>query len=183
MDDAGITHGATLGKLLLIGGAKGVTILRRRSDGSYTHLGHSLPVPAVQFRLVNEPLPVASAKTSVDLSDADTAELVAKRLEADGELHINPGAVTNAITDAVMGTLLGTMREQATAHNRFWQPFMVRYALRLYNGMTIHASAPVLMTPMAGYPWWGCRMRASTARCSLFRPHPTSACCRGAAWR
>lgn len=58
----------------------------------------------------------------------------------------------HALSDAVYGSLLSFVNEYVTGENRFYQPFFVRYAFRLYDGGYAWHSAPVLMVPTSTIP-------------------------------
>lgn len=55
-------------------------------------------------------------------------------------------------TTAIYGAVLAKMAETATKKGKFWQPFFVRYAYKLYDGSYVWHSAPVLMLPTTHTP-------------------------------
>lgn len=56
-----------------------------------------------------------------------------------------------SLSNAVMGALNKFLVE-ASSVNRFVQPLMLRWALRLFDGSYVHHSAPVLMVPNSAAP-------------------------------
>lgn len=148
------TIATTMGNLLIVGGKEGIHILRRDPDtGIYQSFGASLPLPSMRFRLVREPMPADSVTTVADLCDADTAAIVSDRLSQSGGTSLRISAqgptapAAMSLSNAVYSALYTAVRTHITAHNRFWQPFFVRYALRLCNGSVTAASPPVLLIP------------------------------------
>ncbi len=51
----------------------------------------------------------------------------------------------------LMGFVNKFVNEQTSEHSRFIYPFLIRYAVRLYDGSYLNLSQPVLMMPNTGY--------------------------------
>lgn len=147
-----------LGNFLVLLCPDGMRFLRRFNDSdgltSYSTIGFGPQAPEMEFRLVREPMAAVQAPIEVDLGNAETADIVGKRIERGSALSLaatgrSAEAVAN-LTDAVNAALNKAVDCYATSLNRFCEPFMVRYALRLYDGTSVCQSAPVLMMPSAG---------------------------------
>ncbi len=54
--------------------------------------------------------------------------------------------------DEVLAKILPDINKYITSKGRFYQPFFIRYALKLYDGSYAQHSAPVLMLPTVGVP-------------------------------
>lgn len=56
-----------------------------------------------------------------------------------------------ASVNSVMG-IVNERRNKVREDNRFVEPFFVRYGLRMYDGVIVYASAPILMVPNSDIP-------------------------------
>lgn len=150
-----------MGNFLILLCPDGMRLLRRAessADGAprYTSLGRGPVAPEVEFRLVREPMASVRSSIEVGLGNDETAEFVAGRISRGSALSLNAhgkhGEAVANLTEAVNAALNVAADTYAASVNRFCQPFLVRYALRLYDGTTVCQSAPVMMTPQACVP-------------------------------
>lgn len=105
-------------------------------NGIYKELGTELPFVQLQFGLQSKR---GTEISQIFVRDAyhngDVGETVAQRE------NVKEG-VDRAIT---------LVRAGASKNGRFVEPFLVRYAVRLFDGTYIHHSSPVLMQPHGEY--------------------------------
>lgn len=136
-------------------------------DGTYNSLGKRPPAVDIEFNL-NEVLFTHLVKTDIAVSDSEQAAVfkwnnswVRGSGGADGgSSTIGPttGSIReapeffHALSNAVYGSLLSFVNENVTHKNRFYQPFFIRYAFRLYDGGYAWHSVPVLMIPTSTIP-------------------------------
>lgn len=124
-------------------------LLYKASERKYVVLGDHLPEMSLSFGLVAFPqcysqLDGGSGEkygaftVSFDAVDEATFKDVEKELS-----ETNQGKVT----EQVMAKVNKFVKEAGTDKNRFFYPFFVRYAYRLYDGSLTMHSAPVLMVP------------------------------------
>lgn len=116
-------------------------------DGQYKYLGKRLPEINMAFSLKGFPL----------LYSKYGEEKEVKHMTLDSNLFSdNDGNYTTTllskenkkiITENVMAAVNKFVQEETIEKERFLFPFFVRYAYKLYDGNTIMASAPILMTP------------------------------------
>lgn len=147
---------ARMGATVIVPTAGGLRYLRWTGAG-YADLGDSLPAVDVEFRLVRESMTVVQTRIVIDLGDSITAAAVARGVSGEhprvrlgaSERH---AAALGAMDDAVKAALLTAARGRVTARGRFWQPFLVRTALRLFDGSVTAHTPPVLMWPSAVPP-------------------------------
>ncbi|MCM1110542.1 MAG: hypothetical protein NC336_04990 [Clostridium sp.] len=156
IDDPEIGSAASLGNFLIVAGSRGIHIFRRDSGGDYETVGISVEAPPIRFRLVSEAMPVVNQRVTIDLGDQETAALLERRLEKGGSFNVGRGenmaAASISLSDTVAGETLLAIRDYITSRGRFHHPFLVRYALRLYDGSTVSQSGPVMMLPSATVP-------------------------------
>lgn len=104
-------------------------------DGSYLSLGN---MPVVDMNVMIN----SAAQTSAELFDISLPEAISDKLHVSSN-NISP------LSDAVMAAV-----NKAVKENSFSQPFLLRYALRLYDGTLTHHSSPILIRPGFGeYPF------------------------------
>ena len=85
-------------------------------------------------------------------SSSDPISLIIEQgIEERVEIQSKIITYTPEAVNAVGGIINAMINEEATVKNRFIYPFFVRYALRLYDGSNIRASAPCLMIPNSDY--------------------------------
>lgn len=111
-------------------------------DGQYRDLGAELPTPHLQLGLsyADEKVITLSADiwTGWTYAPDRTPE---RNREKEFDDIFNP-----------LFAQLNPITRQFARDNEFCQPFLLRYALRLYDGSLIKHSAPILMLPTDGYP-------------------------------
>ncbi len=108
-------------------------------DDAYKYLGNHLPQLFLSFGLQGHPRVFSRSN-----SDEGRIKLSFDSMAYDEEY---PEEQQKKITSAVMAKVNKFVAQQGEQQGRFVQPFLVRYALRLYDGnLTMH-SAPVLMNP------------------------------------
>lgn len=118
--------------------------------GTYRHLGTKPPFVTMEFAIVEkERLQHTSA--SEPFANSLTVSLPIgnggrNSLHLDANKKYDPGKAAE-IDNAVMGYLNGLVAEKVNSKGRFYQPFFVRYAFRLFDGTYAWHSAPVLMLP------------------------------------
>lgn len=125
--------------------------LWKEVDGKfkYQYLGNHLPEIYLSFGLQGHPRVFSK-------SDEDTSQI---KLSFDSMEFGNayPDEQKSYITSKVMAKVNKFVAEQGEQRGRFIQPFLVRYALRLYDGSLVMHSAPVLMNPGTNsnpIVWW-----------------------------
>ena len=115
-------------------------------DGGYKYLGDHIPEFGLQFRLKREERHISkSIVFGAQLNYANptsTPERQARYYISTGTGH--EGDV-QTVTNNIYGFIEDTMQKEGRDKNRFFYPFFVRYALRLYDGSYTNFSAPILM--------------------------------------
>lgn len=108
----------------------------------YLSLGNKIPEPKLSFSLDNT------------FVYSDTYEYVINDSSAQRRwkdyVKANPSAFSSEdktpYNNALVGQLNKLMAEKVTGEGKFNMPFFVRYAVRLFDSLTLH-SAPILMLP------------------------------------
>lgn len=112
-------------------------------DGSYALLGDHLPNVDISFGLVGHPRLYSQSDGSKSTFDV-VFEVPASNYAS--TVPTEDGA--KQLTSQVMAKVNKFVREQTIDKGRFCFPFLVRYALRLYDGTSLVChSAPILMRP------------------------------------
>ncbi|MDE5811221.1 MAG: hypothetical protein K2H61_02805 [Muribaculaceae bacterium] len=112
-------------------------ILWRAEDQAYKYLGNQLPQPVLSFGL----------QSSYDGYEEDEITLT-RRLKSDSNTSLREFDLefTNSLSDAALAAV-NKFVANVHGNGKFVFPFLVRYALRLYDGTLARHSAPVLMIP------------------------------------
>lgn len=134
-------HINAVGNTLLIFSSDEISYLLWK-DGEYTNLGNHLPNIEMSFGLIGRP-------RFYSVSDASKKTFnISFNGISEGEFY-NTWSEENKtkITEQVMAKVNKFLREQSIDKGRFALPFLVRYALRLYDGSLVCHSAPILMSP------------------------------------
>lgn len=137
----GVSHVDAVGNTLMVFTTTAIVYYLWKSEG-YKKLGDSLPDIQISFGLIGRP-------RLYSVSDDSKATFT---ISFDGidENDIN-GTFSEAnkskITSQVMAKVNKFIVQQTVNKGRFCFPFLVRYALRLYDGTLTGHSAPVLMNP------------------------------------
>ena len=112
-------------------------------DGSYALLGNHLPNVNISFGLVGHPRLYSQSDGS-----KSTFDVVFEVPEINPTSAIPTEDGVKQLTSQVMAKVNKFVREQTIDKGRFCFPFLVRYALRLYDGTSLVChSAPILMRP------------------------------------
>lgn len=105
-------------------------------EGEYVALGSKPAMPRISFG-VQQVSKLGSRTKYIDIL-RDFVESV-RTTDADEKAEIKK------LTDAVYGHLLSEVADNVSAEGYFYQPFYVRYALRMFDGSYMMHSSPVLM--------------------------------------
>ena len=136
-----ISHVDAIGNTLLVFTSKAI-IYYLWKDNAYKELGDALPDIQISFGLTGRP-------RLYSISD-DSKSTFTISFDGIAENDIN-GTFSEAnktkITSQVMAKVNKFIAQQTINKGRFCFPFLVRYALRLYDGTLTGHSAPVLMNP------------------------------------
>ncbi|MBR6630497.1 MAG: hypothetical protein IKK89_00960 [Alistipes sp.] len=110
-------------------------------DGAYKSLGNHIPEVSVSFGLVGHP-------RLYSLSDESKSRFTISFSISDDALH-NEFSESNktTVTEQIMAKVNKFVAQETVNKGRFCFPFLVRYALRLYDGSLVYHSAPILMNP------------------------------------
>lgn len=120
-------------------------------NSQYSYLGDRLPFIGIEFDVRKY---AEFSSTETDLFENISRMLSNRILKIAG----NPGSVVtnnpiedkealSKFTEAVYGQVLKLTSQKITSQGLFYQPFMVRYALRMYDDSYVMHSSPVLMLP------------------------------------
>lgn len=125
-------------------------------DEKYIDLGSKLPFVGIEFDMDESrskyTKEVTDIFTEVPLSigfrvgegGAFTSEIE--------ETSENRKAALKSMSEAIYGLVLKETKDNVTKQGLFYQPMMVRYALKMYDGTYMMHSAPVLMLPTVCIP-------------------------------
>lgn len=130
-------------------------------DNSYAHLGTQLPEVQMQFGLQQ------FCNLGVDTVEFPVTEemqaFLSKSMHQGGSGTHAPTSGSykdevqhfrELLSDAVYGTLFKVINDRIDEKGLlFYQPFFIRYALRLFDGTYVRHSAPILMLPSSVPPW------------------------------
>lgn len=108
-------------------------------EGAYKYLGNHLPQVFLSFGLQGHPRGLSTSYPDdgpIDIS-----------FDSMSPYEEYPEEQQKIITSAVMAKVNKFTAKEGEQKGRFIQPFLVRYALRLYDGSLTMHSAPVLMNP------------------------------------
>ena len=116
-------------------------------DDKYNYLGNKLPEINLTFSLKGFPLLYSVYDKSKSLIEVKLKDSIF--IDNNGKYTTEKFSEDNKklITDAIMAAVNKFIQEETIEMERFLFPFFVRYAYRLYDGNTVMASAPILMTP------------------------------------
>lgn len=126
-------------------------------NDSYIDLGSAIPRINLEFglRSVYNGLSFTVNIGDIPTSDRNTVEnLFNSGSGASSQTHgRNLSTETNEkISNALFGGFLRLVGSYCLKNNYFYQPFFVRYALRMYDGAHISLSPPILLCPYSGTP-------------------------------
>lgn len=142
---------AIVGNTLAIASDDGLSYVLY-SNGEYKYLGDRPPFVSIDFGLENCGI-VSTKRTYHDVpAHLATENGVPGSGASATHPRIPSKAETEEITAQIFAHLLSGIADQVTSKGRFYQPFFVRYAFRLYDGTYRWHSAPVLMLPTVVVP-------------------------------
>lgn len=141
VNDEKISHVNAIGNTLMVFTSTAIRYYLWKDNG-YKELGDALPEIQISFGLIGRP-------RLYSVSD-DSKSTFTISFDGIAENDIN-GTFSEAnktkITSQVMAKVNKFIAQQTVNKGRFCFPFLVRYALRLYDGTLTGHSAPVLMNP------------------------------------
>lgn len=131
-----------IGNTLMIVTKEGITYCLWK-DGAYKLLGDHIPDVELSFGLVGHPRLFSHSDGS-----KSTFQVVFEVIDDSPTKIIPTEDGAKQLTSQVMAKVNKFVREQTIDKGRFCFPFLVRYALRLYDGTSLVGhSAPILMNP------------------------------------
>lgn len=131
-----------IGNTLMIVTKEGITYCLWK-DGAYKLLGDHIPDVELSFGLVGHPRLFSYSDGS-----KSTFEVVFEVTDNNPTKSVPTEDGAKQLTSQVMAKVNKFVREQTIDKGRFCFPFLVRYALRLYDGTSLVGhSAPILMNP------------------------------------
>lgn len=116
-------------------------------ENNYNYLGNKLPEINLSFSLKGFPMLYSVYDKSKSLIEVKLKDSIF--IDNNEKYTTEKFSEDNKklITDAIMAAVNKFIQEETIEKERFLFPFFVRYAYRLYDGNTVMASAPILMTP------------------------------------
>lgn len=157
---ASVPEIAILGNTLFISdGASSSYALWSPERGSYISLGSSIPELDIDFALGHATLTDESFSSliNIPIPEGLSGDMINKIFSSlsGGSLTVPPRTNSDAfigkLSDAVLGFINKSVA-QTHEEGKFIFPFMLRWALRLFDGSYIHQSAPILMIPNSNTP-------------------------------
>ena len=151
---------AILGNTIFISdGATSSYALWSPDSSSYIPLGASVPEIDIDFALGHSLLTDETVTDTINIPipEGTSSEMVSKIIGSLGGGSVtnpprtNTDALIGNLSDGVIGFVNKTLAK-AHADGKFILPFMVRWAIRLFDGSYIHQSAPILMVPNSSMP-------------------------------
>lgn len=154
---------AILGNTITLSdGEKSAFILYSEKEGRHKYLGEKIPEISISFALSHKSLvdESYSGTVTVGVPDGFSNDDISKILSVFTQSKhptVRPintektDAFLSSLSDAVVG-FLNKMTATSAEENKFIHPFLLRWALRLYDGSYIRQSAPILMVPNSGMP-------------------------------
>lgn len=139
--DEGLTHFNAIGNTLIaFSKAVGMHYFLYKEE-EYKDLGHQIPHLPLSFGLVGQP-----KLFSKDSTEKKTIQI---NLPEEHQENLKEFSERNKafITEIILAKVNKFIAEETVNKGRFCFPFLVRYALRLYDGTLTAHSAPILMSP------------------------------------
>lgn len=124
-------------------------------DNSYVALGLRPPFVSISFSMVMEGMLSASESSEFPNCPRWTRQQFNGNTGGNAVVYSKTDeddAFLNSLSTPVMGLLLSEVAENVTSKGKFYQPFFVRYAFRLFDGSYVWHSAPILMLPAVCVP-------------------------------
>ena len=139
---AEVSHVDAVGNTLLIFTEGSINYYLWKNT-AYKPLGDALPEIGMRFGLLGEPI-----LYSKECSEADGMFVhFDYEVKPSDRNHIYKREHLTAYTTTMLAPVSKLINEHVTGKGKFCFPFLVRYALRLYDGTLVHHSAPILMMP------------------------------------
>lgn len=158
---ANVSHCNAIGNTLLIFTSLAIHYIYW--DGSqYINLGDHIPNISISFGLIGRP-------RLFSISDESH-----NKFEITHDTIPDKSSLSNdnkrKITEQVMAKVNKFVADQTVNKGRFCFPFLVRYALRLYDGSLINHSTPILMCPSTSavpIVWWEVMTNGTKSTCDI----------------
>lgn len=136
-----LLHINAIGNTLMVFTSRDINYILWKSN-TYNVLGNHIPNLAISFGLKGTPCIYShndkDNKFTVVFEESIPAKDIYKQLSDKNQKRI---------TEQIMAKLNPFLAEESVNKGRFALPFLVRYALRLYDGSLACHSAPILMNP------------------------------------
>lgn len=116
-------------------------------DEKYIDLGSKLPFVGIEFDMKK----VLDASKSEETEFTEMYNGSVRALTGSDRAKVHPDDFRK-ITESVYGTILKLTSEEIISKGYFYQPMMVRYALKMYDGAYVMHSAPILLLPSVTVP-------------------------------
>ena len=142
----GLKDIAAIGNTLVITTSAGVAYAVWEGD-KYNYLGTSMPQVNIEFSLGD-----VSCRSRRNVLCEFSYTRPSDYWINKSDIPWSNGEYNKKGLDEVLAKILPDINEYITSKGRFYQPFFIRYALRLYDGSYAYHSAPVLMVPTVGVP-------------------------------
>lgn len=147
------------GNILVILTEEGIHYAIYRPDlRTYVPLGNRIPFPRIEFALTAQSQETTVEEHSLHITEDDIPTLKNWISSADktGNSPVHPIArpsdsLAVALTDAILGAV-NTHCADAMADGSLTEPFLIRYAVRLFDGSHVMQSSPVLLIPNSAPP-------------------------------
>lgn len=126
----------SIGNTLIVMAENGLHYVLRK-DGQYKYLGQKPPFVELQFQFYNR---FKTENTNINGSENDWYDL-------DAQQSLRCEVKENKKTELteLIFSMLNRMHHETVENNRFYAPFYVRYAYKLYDGSLYMHSAPIFM--------------------------------------
>lgn len=125
-----------IGNTLILSTSTGINYILWR-DSHYLSLYSRPPFPVIDFGMYK----------AGTLNEEATFSLPARAMNQQNSQDKPSEEELARLTQAAYGMLLRQVGQHVTSQGNFYQPFFIRYALRLYDGSYNWHSAPILMLP------------------------------------
>ncbi len=147
-----------IGNTLIIATSKEMRYVLWR-EREYVDLGSKLPFVGIEFDMRK-----VTDSTQTDKDEfTDVPRILGEQIitSANGRGSVSGGIedtrdnkqkAFRKITDSVYGTILSLLSQEVTTKGYFYQPMMVRYALKMYDGSYVMHSVPMLLIPTVCVP-------------------------------
>ena len=145
-DDGTIYDTAVIGNTICIASQGGLAYCLYR-DGAYRFIGSRPPFIALEFGMLRENPQGRGGYIEADISihkNMSPERVSPQTFGMESELA--------DLTQQLYALILPEINDKITSQGKFYQPFFVRYAYRLYDGSHYWHSAPILMLPSATIP-------------------------------